>query len=140
MQRPPLLRLGALLLVALLTIGHAAGVQLVAWACMFASQLPTASVGQALTSTLDGSRPCGLCLVAKSLATQEQTAPSAGGTAGKQSLLTVKIVKTPDWHLGETLLPPPGTGSAAVETRPAATVVLVGHEPQPPSPPPRIDG
>ena len=137
MRRPPLLRIGALLLVALLAIGHAAGVQLIAWTCMFASRLPTASVQEALTSTLDGSRPCGLCVVAKSLATQEEAAPGAGNAAGKQPIKTLKIVKSPDWHLGEALLPPPVAGSDVEMVRAAAHAVMAGHELQPPCPPPR---
>jgi hypothetical protein len=135
-RRPPLLRCAVLLLVALLAIGHAAGVQLIAWTCMFASRLPTTTVGQALSSTLDGSRPCGLCVVAESLATQEQAAPGTGN-AGKQPIKTVKTAKTPDWHLGEALLAPPLMEGDAELVRAAPAAAMEGHERQPPCPPPR---
>jgi hypothetical protein len=57
-------RLGnALLIVALLvaTGGHWAVFQTVAWTNMFADNLQTASVTEALTKTFDGKHPCNLC-------------------------------------------------------------------------------
>jgi hypothetical protein len=73
-----------LLIVALLgaTGGHWAVLQTVAWADMFADNLQTSSVTDAISRTLDGAHPCKLC---KQI--------SSGKRAEKKSELPAQIKK-----------------------------------------------
>jgi hypothetical protein len=98
----------AILLACLLLSGHAAGLQLLAWASMFAARVGTApSISAALVSTVDGSDPCALCHAAADLAVDQDpaTKPDPAGKLGKK----------------------PDGGQVRVVELPANLVVRAGH-------------
>jgi len=60
-------------LVAVLTGGHVALLQSVAWAGMLATRTQTQGWSQAVESTFSGKAPCRMCLVAQALDDQDWT-------------------------------------------------------------------
>lgn len=80
-------QLTMVLLTLMLVGGHTAGLQVVAWSTMFAARVQTTeNIGQALVATLDGSKPCRLCVVVQEL---EQDADAPGGAPDH----TLKAIK-----------------------------------------------
>ena len=120
----------AIILACLLLSGHAAGLQLLAWASMFAARVGTApSVSAALVSTVDGSDPCALCHAAADLATDQDpaTKPDAAGKLGKK----------PDGGQIGGVYVPVSVVVFAANPRPQAAVKPVSHIPDIEPPPPR---
>lgn len=134
------IRTAALALIAVLVIGHSAGLQAVAWIGMFIQRLPSQTISEALVSTLDGAHPCRLCSVANQLALAE-----GDGLSGKS-------VATPDKAPGKTSIQEHGPDfSCALDSLHLETGCCSGwvrwptlisrtdsHVPEPQIPPPRI--
>lgn len=85
-------RWSSLALVLVLTLGHSAGMQVVAWASMLVSRVATESVSQAVLSTFDGSAPCDLCIIASALGDAERSPALPVGDDGNPRL-PMKVVK-----------------------------------------------
>lgn len=128
-------RFGILALVAILAIGNSAGIQAIAWMSMIASRVQTETVGEAITSTLDGSQPCALCTIAKGLATAEDSAllNHAGGKGPLKQHPSPALKWTMDepWTMAVDPL--------AEQTVMWQTVcqLALSHSSAPPVPPPR---
>jgi len=132
-------RCSALAIVLLLAIGHSAGMQTIAWVGMFIDRVQTHSVGDALISILDGSRPCPLCKFAHSLAAVE--ADGVIGCADGKGALKAPLKLAPSspqlW-----LIAVPGTLPCADSASgrwhwSTADRLAVGYASEPPTPPPR---
>jgi len=120
-------RLGEILLAFALIFaigGHWALLQSVAWVGMFANNVRSCSVGEALEKTFDGEHPCELCKIVQAVRKSEQPQP-----------LTKHEVKIDFWITPATclLVGPP----SAVHARPQAGVFSSRIE-TPPTPPPRV--
>ena len=104
--------------------GHWVLLQSVAWVGMFAKNVRTCSVTEALEKTFDGQHPCGLCKVVEAGKKSEQKQP-----------LTKLEVKIDFWLEPVTclLVAPP----AGVHARPHADLFSSRTE-TPPTPPPRL--
>jgi hypothetical protein len=128
-------RCGALAIVLLLTIGHSAGMQTIAWIGMFADRIQTQSVGDAMTSIFDGAHPCALCTIARSLASID-----AHGVLGDQTGKTP--LKAPPashdtWLIDDPCVLPTAGGSSRFRHRTAADALASSASSEPPTPPPR---
>jgi hypothetical protein len=128
----PMLRIGAVLLVLILMIGHSAGVQLIGWAGMLVSRTAERGLVSAVQSTVSGDEPCALCNLSKTIAAKEQGAaddgkqmPNPGG----------KSVKKPDFaHVEWYLVPTSTIGRALVYAR--VVPAFLAMSPLAPEPPP----
>ena len=65
----------AALLILVLIAGPSATVQMVAWASMLITRLPTQGLSAAWDSTFSGRAPCNVCLAAASMRVREGLAP-----------------------------------------------------------------
>jgi hypothetical protein len=132
-------RCSALALVLLMTIGHSAGIQTIAWVGMFIDRVQTHSVGDALISILDGTRPCSLCKVAHSLAAVEGDGVLGSGNA--TGALKVPLKLAPSLHqLWLIELPrslPLADGTVQVRRWTISDMLADGYASEPPTPPPR---
>ena len=124
-----------LLLALLLTGGHTACLQVVAWASMLAVRVPQTSLITAVDSTFGGDAPCGLCRVVAELKAAEDGDCSPGIPPGTDK----KTDKRMD-SLRSGAMPKPGTlallGPAVGP--PPVRVPLAGSLPAPEPPPPRL--
>ena len=112
----------ALLLAILLIGGHAAALQVVAWAGMLASRSQTMSWSTAVSSTFSGAAPCRVCRVVSALTTE---APQAAAAP------TVK----PDLALPSVLawiMPAPSVTQRCPAAVPALATLWTGDVPTPP--------
>jgi hypothetical protein len=128
-------RCGVLALVAILAIGNSAGIQAIAWVSMIVSRVQTETVGEAIASTLNGSRPCALCKIAKRLATAEDSA-LLGHFAGKAPL---KQHPSPamKWTMDEPWMLSVNVAAEQTVMWPTLCQVALSHSSAPPTPPPR---
>jgi hypothetical protein len=102
-------------LVILLVGGHAAAVQGVGWALMFLERVQTApTVATAVSSTLDGKRPCDLCRAADQLRQDPPTGDAAAKHVAKKQdkavqtdvVLPIEVVSVRMWSWSARVLPP----------------------------------
>jgi hypothetical protein len=128
-------RCGILALVAILAIGNSAGIQAIAWVSMIVSRVQTVTVGEAIASTLNGSRPCALCKIAKGLATAEDSA-LLNHSAGKVPL---KQHPSPamKWTMDEPWMMPADPLAEQTVMWPTLRQLANSHSSAPPTPPPR---
>jgi hypothetical protein len=132
-MRNPVRRCGALAIAVLLVVGHAAGMQAIAWMGMFIERVQTQSVGDAIVSTFDGSRPCGLCQAAQAFAAAEAHADQDPGKApAKQD--PAPALK---WMVESPYQAPTGDGPGRPLAAPLCRMPAAGCCRQPPTPPPR---
>lgn len=120
-----MMRLLSLLLVIALAGGHLACLQAVAWAGMFADRVQSApTVAAALISTIDGSRPCGLCRVVDQLADAGKgpvEPPDKQLKKAEKSVIFVREIPTPavsGWSYPDVEMASPRTRGEAPETPP----------------------
>jgi len=87
----PAHRCGIIALVLLLAVGHSAGIQAFAWMTMIVDRAQTVSISEAISSTLNGIKPCPLCKAAKAFAWAEAGAlpAHAPGKAPQKSQMPV---------------------------------------------------
>ena len=119
------MRLLSFLLVLALAGGHLACLQGVAWVGMFIDRVQSApTVAAALTSTIDGSRPCGLCRIVERLADAGKgpvEPPDKQLKKAEKSVIPVQELPTPAvsaWFHPDPLTALPRTRSEAPETPP----------------------
>ncbi len=130
-------RCSALAIVLLMTIGHSAGMQSIAWVSMFIDRVQTHSAGAALISILDGSRPCSLCKVARSLAAVE----AVGVIAGKGMVKAPLKLAPPApqlWLIEAPGLPALAGSSGEGWSWSTSDMLADGFASEPPTPPPRL--
>jgi hypothetical protein len=132
-------RCSALAIVLLLTIGHSAGMQTIAWVGMFIDRVQTHSVGDALISILDGSHPCSLCRIARSLAAVEVDAgiSSTGGKGAVKAPLKLAPPPPQLWLIDEPGSPPLADRRAQECHWSNTDTLADGYASEPPTPPPR---
>jgi len=113
------------MIVALLaaTGAHWGALQSVAWTTMFAQNLQSTSLSQALTKTFDGKHPCPLCKVV-----------AAGKSAEKKSAFTLEQKKLEFPPVPERLVLVAPTQFQLLPQANFSAEVLIQ---EPPTPPPR---
>jgi hypothetical protein len=132
-------RCGILAIALLLAVGHSAGMQTIAWIGMFAERVEAQSIPDAITATLDGSRPCALCNMAKDLAAIEaNNANSLAGTGGHKAPVTVAPLADQKWLIEEPQSKAVASTAHVVLIWPKATALADGFASEPPTPPPRV--
>ncbi len=131
----------ALALVLLLTVGHSAGLQTIAWVGMFLEGVQTHRVLAALGSILDGAHPCALCKVARSLASAEAEADAAGAGAAGTDAHKAPLKSAPStpqlWLIAELLPLPAAAVAASARLLAPLAAPPAGYAGEPPTPPPR---
>ena len=131
-------RCSALAIVMLLTIGHSAGMQSIAWIGMFIDRVQTHSIGDALISIIDGSRPCPLCKIARSLAVVEADGViSSGGKGALKAPLKLAPPSPQLWLIAAPGMPPLADGTSQGWYWSNTDMLADGYASEPPTPPPR---
>jgi hypothetical protein len=130
-------RCSALAIVILLTIGHSAGMQSIAWVGMFIDRVQTHSIGDALISIIDGSRPCPLCKIARSLAVVEADGVISSGMGDLKAPLKLAPPSPQLWLIAAPILPPLADSTSQGWSWSTTDTLADGYASEPPTPPPR---
>ncbi len=131
---PVMCRCGILALVLILAVGNSAGIQAIAWVSMIVDRAQTESVGEAITSTFSGTKPCALCKVAKALASAETDAlPNHATGKAPQKQHVPPMLK---WTMDEPWQSTNGSDGDQGIRWPTLYRVAFSYVSTPPTPPP----